>query len=108
MGTLAERKPSRPTPPPRGAIEQRLLLHDVTWDEYEALGEALQEQPALRLTYDRGNLEIMKTGAPPAPTAWTSDSQQLVLYGIGWSEYTAVLQGLDRHHLRTAYEEGGL
>jgi len=41
--------------------EQRLLLHDICWDEYVALGEILKDRPALRMTYDRGNLEFMTT-----------------------------------------------
>jgi Uma2 family endonuclease len=37
---------------------QRLLLHNVTWDAYSAILEALGDRP-LRLTYDGRNLEIM-------------------------------------------------
>src|SRR5438067_2438199 len=48
-------------PWPRG--EQRLLLHSVAWGEYVAIGNALRDRPALRLTYDRGNLELMTTSA---------------------------------------------
>lgn len=39
--------------------EQRLLLHDVSWDGYLAIGNALGDRPALRMTYDRGSLEFM-------------------------------------------------
>jgi Uma2 family endonuclease len=39
---------------------QRLLLHNISWDTYVTIGEALAERP-IRLTYDRGNLEIMTT-----------------------------------------------
>ena len=42
---------------------QRLLLHDVTWDNYLAIGNALGDRPALRLTYDRGSLEFMVTSS---------------------------------------------
>jgi Uma2 family endonuclease len=41
--------------------EQRLLLHCVSWDEYVALGKVLIDRPALRMTYDRGTLELMTT-----------------------------------------------
>jgi Uma2 family endonuclease len=41
--------------------EQRLLLPDVSWEAYEMIGAALKDRPAVRLTYDRGNLEIMTT-----------------------------------------------
>lgn len=37
---------------------QRLLLHDVPWTRYERLLRALDDRH-LRLTYDRGTLEIM-------------------------------------------------
>jgi Uma2 family endonuclease len=39
--------------------EQRLLLHAVSWREYERLLRVFRERPAIRLTYDRGTLEIM-------------------------------------------------
>jgi Uma2 family endonuclease len=40
---------------------QRLVLHQVDWRAYTAIGRALADRPALRLTYDRGVLEIMTT-----------------------------------------------
>ena len=47
----------RVQPPP--AIEgQRLLLHGVDWRSYEKFLDAVGNRP-LRLTYDRGNLEIV-------------------------------------------------
>ncbi len=36
-----------------------LLLRDVAWGEYKQLTEDLNEWPGIRLTYDRGRLEIM-------------------------------------------------
>lgn len=38
---------------------QRLVLHNVDWRTYSRLLRALDERPGLRLTYDRGVLEIM-------------------------------------------------
>lgn len=38
--------------------EQQFVLHGVTWEAYETLLEALGERP-IRLTYDRGTLELM-------------------------------------------------
>jgi Uma2 family endonuclease len=38
--------------------EQRILLHNVSWSTYEALLKEI-DGPAIRLTYDRGTLEIM-------------------------------------------------
>lgn len=39
--------------------EQRLTLYDVSWDTYEKLLEAFGEHRAVRVTYDRGVLELM-------------------------------------------------
>jgi Uma2 family endonuclease len=36
-----------------------LALQDVTWDEYECVREELVDRPGVRVTYDRGRLEIM-------------------------------------------------
>lgn len=40
---------------------QLLLLHNVSWSSYVAIGRALQDRPAIRMTYDEGELEIMTT-----------------------------------------------
>jgi Uma2 family endonuclease len=39
--------------------KHRLVLYDVEWREYEGFLRLLDERPAIRLTYDRGVLEIM-------------------------------------------------
>lgn len=41
--------------PPRNC----LLLHEVDWQTYSQLLRTFAERPAVRLTYDRGDLEIM-------------------------------------------------
>jgi Uma2 family endonuclease len=38
--------------------EHRIVLHDITWDMYQQLREA-NPSGCLRMTYDRGELEIM-------------------------------------------------
>lgn len=48
------------TDPPR---EERVLLHNVSWQDYEQIGAILCDRPALRLTYNCGTLEIMTTSA---------------------------------------------
>lgn len=53
--------PARPRCPHCVGQEQRLVLHDVPWQEYEMMGRALRDRPRLRLTYDRGTLELMTT-----------------------------------------------
>jgi Uma2 family endonuclease len=37
----------------------RILLGNITWQTYQALLKDIEQQPAIRLTYDRGQLEIM-------------------------------------------------
>lgn len=46
--------PPRPPPPP----DQRLLLEDVSWSFYEHMLEEIGNR-ALRVTYDRGRMEIV-------------------------------------------------
>ena len=36
-----------------------LVVHDVSWEDYERLLEELADRPAVRVTYDQGRLEIM-------------------------------------------------
>jgi Uma2 family endonuclease len=36
-----------------------LIVHHVAWDDYERLLEELADRPALRLSYDRGRLDVM-------------------------------------------------
>lgn len=43
---------------PAGAT---LILHHVSWDDYERLVEDLLERPGVRVRYDSGTLEIMTT-----------------------------------------------
>jgi len=39
--------------------EQRFVLHGTAWRTYERLLRAFADQPGMRLTYDRGTLELM-------------------------------------------------
>src|SRR5262249_39088385 len=39
----------------------RVVLYGVSWRSYCMMGRALLDRPALRLTYDRGALQIMTT-----------------------------------------------
>ncbi|HAT15183.1 MAG TPA: hypothetical protein DCS91_17820 [Microcoleaceae bacterium UBA11344] len=41
-----------------------VLLTNISWQTYESLVNELAEQPGIRLTYDRGTLEIMTPSAP--------------------------------------------
>ena len=54
MNTLLE----APVTTATGA-EQRVLMHGVSWETYQNISSALEPHPSVRLTYDRGALEIM-------------------------------------------------
>ena len=41
--------------------EQRFTLFDLTWENYLNIGNQLVDRPGLRLTFDRGTLELMTT-----------------------------------------------
>jgi Uma2 family endonuclease len=52
------------TQPSNTAIEQRVLLHSLDWEQYSALLKVLGDNfPALRLSYLEGTLEI-RTNSP--------------------------------------------
>ena len=63
MTTLTEPTTSRPIAPRQAQEDnaQRLVLDNVSWQEYLAVGQAFQNRPGLRITYDRGRLEFMTT-----------------------------------------------
>jgi Uma2 family endonuclease len=57
---------SQPTPVPLPATKPRrrkrgraVVIPFVNWETYEQLLEVFEERPRIRLTYDRGDLEIM-------------------------------------------------
>jgi len=43
--------------------EQRIVVRSVSWDSYITISNSLDNQPGLRLTYDRGSLEFMTHSA---------------------------------------------
>ena len=43
------------------SMGQRFVLDNVTWQQYEEIGKALEDRAGLRITYDRGTLELMTT-----------------------------------------------
>src|SRR2546425_4310214 len=62
----SERQPRRKKEPNMSTIPgrhvrggRRLLLHDVDWRTYSRLLRTFAERRSVRLTYDRGDLEIM-------------------------------------------------
>jgi Uma2 family endonuclease len=53
-------QPAPPHAKPRRRRRGRAVrISNVSWNEYEKLTEVFAERPALRLTYDNGELEIM-------------------------------------------------
>lgn len=51
--------PAPTPPPPTQKKARRVVVRGVSWDAYEKLLEGFAETPSVRLTYDRGVLEIM-------------------------------------------------
>lgn len=51
---------------------QRLLLEDISWDEFEAILDDLGEHRATRIAFDSGTLEIM------APLPWHEDEKEII------------------------------
>lgn len=45
--------------PDADELDQHVILHNITWDQYVALAESRGESAAPRLTYLEGELEIM-------------------------------------------------
>ena len=62
----------KPVAPPV-AGEHRVLIPRISWDAYVAFSDELARQRnwSVRLTYDRGSLEIMTTGQPHDRYKWT-------------------------------------
>ena len=48
---------------PPGLADSRIVLHNISWETYERLLGELEDCSAPRLTYDRGELEIMSPTA---------------------------------------------
>jgi Uma2 family endonuclease len=75
----------------RIAPEDRLvLIHDVDWEVYERILEALGEYH-IRHAYDRGTLEM-----------------RAVLYGVSWRDYQKFLDALGDKSPRHSYDRGTL
>lgn len=61
MTTIAYPPATFVSAPPMAKGEQRFTLFDLTWENYLNIGNQLVDRPGLRLTYDRGTLELMTT-----------------------------------------------
>ena len=60
--------------------ESRVVLHNLSWETYEALLADLEDCSAPRLTYDRGELEIM---SPGLKHELTNEAVKLLLSALG-------------------------
>jgi Uma2 family endonuclease len=72
-----------PLPSPTSAAppdEQRFVLHDVPWQTYVALRDAL-DNPGLRMTYHEGTLELMSP-SPEHEVAKTSIARLIELFAL--------------------------
>jgi Uma2 family endonuclease len=63
-----------------GSPEQRVVLHNISWDIYESLLFAHQDRRVPRLTYDRGELEIV---SPSSEHEQLADSVVLLVNVVG-------------------------
>lgn len=61
MNVLTRPEPPDQQAPVKRGAEPRVVLHDVSWQQYVAIGDILLDHPGLRMTYDRGTLEFMTT-----------------------------------------------
>ncbi|HJZ68558.1 MAG TPA: Uma2 family endonuclease [Blastocatellia bacterium] len=78
------------TPTAVKPAESRVLLHNVSWATYESLLEDLADCSAPRLTYDRGDLEIM---SPQAKHEGVNETIKLLI-GVVSEELDIEIQGL--------------
>jgi Uma2 family endonuclease len=53
-----------------------LALDGLSWEEYEQISEELAQRPSIRITYDRGRLEVVTTSSPHE--RWKEFIQDLV------------------------------
>ncbi|WP_089941116.1 Uma2 family endonuclease [Candidatus Entotheonella palauensis] len=76
-------------------------LHNIGWKTYDALVTDLADSAGIRLTYDRGTLEILDPGMP--------HSEPILLYKIRYDTYEQLTQDmLNQAAPRMAYHKGML
>ncbi|MGB3206340.1 MAG: Uma2 family endonuclease [Crinalium sp.] len=84
--------------------EQRLILNNVTWEQYETLRATLDDFPGLRMTYLEGTLEIM-TPSPEHEFDKTTIARLIEIYAL---EMDIDLSGYGSTTFRKQAKERGL
>ena len=84
--------------------EQRLILNNVTWEQYETLRATLDNFPGLRMTYLEGTLEIM-TPSPEHEFDKTTIARLIEIYAL---EMDIDLSGYGSTTFRKQAKERGL
>ena len=75
--------------------EQRVLLHNISWETYERLLDERGESRVPRLAYDRGDLEIMSPSSEHESMAYfvgllvavLAEEMRVDAYGVGSTTY---------------------
>ena len=75
---------------PPQIVENRVVLHNISWTTYQLLLQELADCAAPRLTYDRGELEIM---SPTAKHEDVNEAIKLFVNAVA-EEIKLVLRGL--------------
>jgi len=99
----AATSPPLPTSPSR-AMDQRVRVSGVTWEQYEALRVGFDELPAVRLTYCEGELDIVVT-SPEHERIKTMLARLLEIYAV---ERGVDLNGYGSTTFRKRARERGL
>ena len=74
-----------------------VLLQGITWQQYVNLRD-LEENNHVRMTYDRGDLELMLPSRLP----------YVVLEGVTWRQYVELRDNPQNDHVRMTFDQGGL
>ena len=79
----------------KGRAEQRVLLHNISWETYERLLDERGDSRVPRLAYDQGELEIMSPSSEHESVAYFSallvaalaEEMRVNAYGVGSTTY---------------------
>jgi Uma2 family endonuclease len=84
-------------------LDQRIRLHGLTWDDYEALLAMRGESSAVRITYLEGEVELISPGRPHE-----TQKKKLARLCEAWAEEKAImLEGFGSWTLKQREVERG-